>query len=75
MDKCYELFDTYNEESYCGMFKNRADAEEMCLACSEEESYKVFLQEYNKWGTDLNLALLVARDALWRIEIIEHNLF
>ncbi len=73
MDKCWELVNGDNGDRW-GMFKNRADAEEMCLAWAEEVAYWCFLWEHHAWNVDLDLALLLANDALWRIEIHEYDL-
>lgn len=74
MDKCWEIINESNGEKY-GIWLDRADAEEMALAFAEEEAYEIFCLYWMKWEDSLEISLLQGWHALWRIFIIEHNLF
>lgn len=75
MDKCYMLVDSDNGNKW-GLFLSRADAEEMCLAWSEEIAYDVFFDYFNRWDFELETSLGIAnQDFFWRVDIQEYNLY
>lgn len=74
MDKCWEIINGDNGEEY-GIWLNRADAEEMVLAITEEVSYECFCWHWLRWEDSYQDCIDWSLVALWRIFIKEHNLF